>query len=60
MKLHPILVATLGPLILALTACSGGEPPPEHRVLGPEADSLRAAFNAGEGKVRAIFLASPT
>lgn len=50
----------LGAVILSLTACGGSDAPVDHRVLGPTAESLRAAFDADSGKVRAIFLASPT
>lgn len=40
-------------------ACGGGEPMP-HRVLDPSAEPLAEQFDADSGKVRAIFLASPT
>lgn len=47
---------------LAFAAC-GGSPETEardHRVLDDGLEPLRIAFNADSGKVRAIFLASPT
>lgn len=44
---------------LGLAACGGGEPR-QHEVLDAAAQSLRAQFDADSGKVRAMFLASPT
>lgn len=41
-------------------ASCGGGPVSEHVTLDGSVDSLRAAFLADSGKVRAIFLASPT
>jgi hypothetical protein len=45
--------------LLLLAACSGAGGP-GYETLMPDGEPLRAAFNAGAGKVRAIFLASPT
>lgn len=48
---------------LAFAAACGGSPATEarsHRVLDDGLEPLRVAFNADSGKVRAIFLASPT
>lgn len=42
-----------------LVACGGG-PITDHTTLDGNLESLRSAFNADTGKVRAIFLASPT
>ena len=48
-------------LALTVGACdSGGAPPRPHATLTGDADGLWSAFNADSGKVRAIFLASPT
>ena len=44
---------------LALAACVGAAPSP-HATIDGDVSSLRRAFNADTGKVRAIFLASPT
>lgn len=44
---------------LAVAACGAGPPRP-HDVLDPGSRPLRGHFDADEGKVRAIFLASPT
>lgn len=33
---------------------------PSFREIGPDAEPLRSAFEADRGKVRAIFLVSPT
>jgi hypothetical protein len=41
-----------------LAACAGGPEAPHHSLTG--VDALRSAFNADSGKIRAIFLASPT
>jgi hypothetical protein len=43
----------------ALVACAR-TPPVPHTVLDESLDALRTAFDADSGKVRAIFLASPT
>lgn len=40
------------------TGCRG--PTADHAVLEPDLEPLRSAFTADSGKVRAIFLASPT
>ena len=44
--------------LAAMSGCNRGHQSP-HVVL-TSLDQLRAAFNADSGKVRAIFLASPT
>jgi hypothetical protein len=46
-------------LILLASACSRGPAPP-HTTLAGDLTPLREAFTADSGKVRAIFLASPT
>lgn len=46
--------------LLALAACAASAPDPGYQVLTAEAEPLRTAFNAASGKVRAIFLASPS
>ena len=45
--------------LLALAACGASAPNPAYQVLDASAEPLRTAFNAANGKVRAIFLASP-
>ena len=45
---------------LVLTACADPAPGTGDRSLGPGGEPLRSAFNAAEGKVRAILLAAPT
>jgi len=52
------LVTALSLMTIA-TACRRGDATASHVTL-TSADALRAAFNADSGKVRAIFLASPT
>ena len=44
---------------LALAACDRAAQPGSYQSLA-SLDALRASFNADTGKVRAIFLASPT
>jgi uncharacterized lipoprotein YmbA len=46
--------------LLALAACGATAPNPGYQVLDARAEPLRTAFNQARGKVRAIFLASPT
>lgn len=46
--------------LLALAACGAAAPHPAYQVLDANAEPLRAAFKAADGKVRAIFLASPS
>jgi hypothetical protein len=43
----------------ALASCKRAAPATPHESLS-SLDPIRAAFNADSGKVRAIFLASPT
>lgn len=50
--------AWLTGLTLAAVGCGG--PTAEHLVVGDSVEPLAAAFEADSGKVRAIFLASPT
>ena len=45
--------------LLLLAACNGAREP-GYETMSRDGEPLRAAFNAGVGKVRAIFLASPT
>ncbi len=51
-----------GLLFLVSTACgtSSESLAPPHTDLGPDPGTLVSAFNADRGKVRAIFIASPT
>jgi hypothetical protein len=51
------LVAIAG--LAVLSACGRSRGEPAHESLS-SVDPLRQAFNADSGKVRAIFLASPT
>jgi hypothetical protein len=46
-------------LIAGISACSRSAPASAHVSLS-SIDPIRAAFNSDSGKVRAIFLASPT
>ena len=46
--------------VLTLIACRPSGPAPPHTALSGDLSPLRAQFNADAGKVRAIFLASPT
>lgn len=65
MARSPSRIGVLLPMLVALTACGGrggGEHgrPDSYQRLDGGLDSLRSAFTADSGKVRAIFLASPT
>jgi hypothetical protein len=55
-------VGLAGLLLLLSTACgaSSGGPVPPHTDLGGDPEALVSAFNADRGKVRAVFIASPT
>jgi hypothetical protein len=55
-----VLNGLLGTAALLSVACGADEPAPEHVVLNGALDTLREAFDADSGKVRAILLASPT
>ncbi len=59
MRIAPFLLvaATCG---IVLTGCAPTSASPSHLALVATTDPLREAFNADSGKVRAIFLASPT
>lgn len=46
--------------MLLLIACEGSGASPRYETLGPGGEPLKSAFNNAEGKIRAIFLASPT
>ena len=46
--------------LLMLVGCRPGGPAPAHTALSEDLSPLRAQFNADAGKVRAVFLASPT
>ena len=46
--------------MFSLAGCRGGGTAVNHEAVRPDASSFRAAFNADSGKVRALFLASPT
>lgn len=55
-------VSVLGALLVAtavLTSCNRTASQAQHETLA-SLDPVRNAFNADSGKVRAIFLASPT
>jgi hypothetical protein len=54
---HLLSAVVLG--AAALTACNRPPSPTQHEALS-RLDPIRNAFNADSGKVRAIFLASPT
>jgi hypothetical protein len=53
------LVAAFAMFIGILAACDRSVPPASHLSLS-SLEPLRTAFNTDSGKVRAIFLASPT
>lgn len=53
----PLFLIALG---WSLAASCGGGRVSQHTTLDGSVDSLRAAFQSDSGKVRAIFLASPT
>lgn len=55
-----VLAAGAAMMMLGLVGCGGSDEPVDYRILRPGIDSLRTAFDAAEGKVRALFLASPT
>lgn len=46
--------------LLMLAGCRPSGPAPSHTVLSGDLSPLRSQFNADAGKVRAVFLASPT
>ena len=52
-------VAGIALTCVGLSACGGSEPR-QHGVLDTAAQPLRAQFDADSGKVRDIFIASPT
>lgn len=54
--MNPLWMASL----LAFATCAASAPIPGHEALTADAEPLRTAFNAAQGKVRAVFLASPT
>ena len=56
---HVRAVFALMSAAIALAGCKRSAPQSPHTSL-TSLDQLRAAFNADSGKVRAIFLASPT
>ena len=58
MRLNRVVFATLLFAMVA-AACNRSESAVAHERLS-SLDPLRTAFNADSGKVRAIFLASPT
>jgi hypothetical protein len=53
------LLALLSAVTIAAAACHGGEGATAHVRLA-SVEPLSTVFNADSGKVRAIFLASPT
>lgn len=46
--------------LLVLIACEGSGAGARHESIGPRGEPLKTAFNEAEGKIRAVFLASPT
>ena len=52
--------ATWLTVLLVLIACEGSSAGPRYEPIGPRGEPLKTAFNAAEGKVRAVLLASPT
>ena len=57
LQLLVAVVAVVGTLLAS--ACTQNAPS-DHEIVDGDAEPLRSAFNADSGKVRAIFLASPT
>jgi hypothetical protein len=57
--MHRILLR-ISAFLLMLAGCRPSGPAPPHTVLSADLSQLRAQFNADAGKVRAVFLASPT
>ena len=55
--LRLILLASLAALVLSCKIKGERQP---YAQLGPDAEALRAAFNADVGKVRLIVLVAPT
>ena len=53
-------VAELTTLAASLLACQPSGPDRPHTTLSPNAEELRAAFNADTGKVRVVMLVAPT
>lgn len=47
-------------LVTAFLACQPSGTDRPHTTLGPQAQELRAAFNADSGMVRVVMLVSPT
>lgn len=47
-------------LVLGIAACAAAAPGPTYENLKADGEPLRTAFNEAHGRVRAIFLASPT
>lgn len=43
-----------------LIACEGSGAGPRYESIGPRGEPLEGAFNAAEGKIRAVLLAAPT
>jgi hypothetical protein len=60
MREECLTVAGLTALAAALLACQPSGPDRPHTALGPNAEELRAAFNADTGKVRVVMLVAPT
>lgn len=46
--------------LLTVAACAPGSPDVRYPSLRGDGEPLRSSFNQAAGKVRAIFLASPT
>lgn len=46
--------------LIGIAACAAAGSEPSYQTLDAKGEPLRAAFDQAEGKVRAIFLASPT
>lgn len=58
MRRTPVLLAAIATMT-SIAACKGSGAVRAHQTLA-SLETLRTAFNADSGKVRAIFLASPT
>ena len=59
-SLRVAIVAWIAAATLWLAACAPKGPSSPYRVITPEGEPLRSAFNANVGKVRVIMLVAPT
>ena len=58
MRIKPI--HALVPFAVLLAASAPGGVGPDYTVIDRDSEPLRAAFNAGVGKVRVLMLVAPT